>query len=210
MTKASSKRRVAADQSVDQGVSVNAAVIDAHEPEVAVLNADVIQVSANGDAPHLLAFGKEVPDDLGAIAFPAFTYDPDALAGSGRDDYGNTLPHVRNESTAKIVAMLVACGARPVDIAIHLDIRPRQLERCYRHELEHGAFPHNMQVAKTILDRAKLGDPRFSMFWAKSRMGWQEGGPPPADDDDIPLMTAQDLKRLVRGEKPVKEDMTSE
>lgn len=182
--------------------SPNAAVIP---PQVAIVNDDVLQPLHDGCNGMLLEFGREMPPDLGAFDFSALKYDSSIRSAAGVDELGRTIPHVRNEATARIVSMLVACGARPIDIAIHLDIRPGQLNECYRHELEHGAFPHHMQVAKTILDRAKLGDPRFSLFWAKSRMGWREGDSV-IEEEDAPLMTAESLRQLVRGSRLVSDN----
>ena len=180
-------------------------IADSNAPQVAALNPDVISAHDDCDG-MLLEFGKQLPPDLGAFDFSALKYDSGIKSAAGVDELGRTIPHVRNEATARIVSMLVACGARPIDIAIHLDIRPGQLNECYRHELEHGAFPHHMQVAKTILDRAKLGDPRFSLFYAKSRMGWKEGDESLIEEDDAPLMTAESLRQLVRGPRLVSDN----
>lgn len=156
-------------------------------------------VSRETAGPAFLPFGEEPPPDLGAFSFPV---SRGTAALAGRDDLGRAIPHVRNEATARVVSALVACGATDIDIAVHLDIRPGQLRASYAHELEHGAFPHSMQVAKAILDRAKLGDPRFALFWAKARMGWKENDDKAdAPEDESLTVGAAQLKLLVRGAK---------
>lgn len=120
--------------------------------------------------------GAEVlpPDDGSGDNIPLSHYKGVALANVGRDRHGRVIPHKRSEVTARKVALWVAGGATPNDIAVRLNIRPGLVKECYGLELEYGQGQVNMDMAGSIIKRAKKSD-RLAVFYAKARMGWRDG-----------------------------------
>ena len=84
-------------------------------------------------------------------------------------------PHKPSETTRKMVTSAIGMGLDQTAIGALLDITPKTLRKCYRHELDTGASKANFSVAKSLYDRASGGkDTIASIFWLKARAGWQD------------------------------------
>ena len=84
-------------------------------------------------------------------------------------------PHKPSETTRKMVTSAIGMGLDQTAIGALLDITPKTLRKCYRHELDTGAAKANFSVAKSVYDRASGGkDTIASIFWLKARAGWQD------------------------------------
>ena len=82
-------------------------------------------------------------------------------------------PHCPTDKTRHMVEEAVGMGLEQVKIAQLLDIAPKTLRRCYRHELDVGVTKANLSVAKTLHKRATSGkDTIAGIFWRKARAGW--------------------------------------
>lgn len=135
---------------------------------------------ASGSPPSDYIPASEDSDD----DIPLSHYKGVALANVGRDRHGRVIPHKRSEIVARKVALWVAGGATPNDIAVRLNIRPGLVKSCYGKELEFGQGQINMDMAGHIIRRAKKSD-RVAIFYAKARMGWRDGEQQPLD---VPML----------------------
>jgi len=93
-----------------------------------------------------------------------------------------------SEDQRQFVKSLAAFGVLQEQIARRLGIRSlKTLRRHFRKELDWGALEANLNVTKTLYKMATSGEhPGASMFWMKSRCGWNDRpnfnpfpGPPP-------------------------------
>ena len=112
-----------------------------------------------------------MPDAAHGVAGTALVRS--ARAGAGRDENGDDKPHFRSEFTAGQVSAMAAVGFRLQEIAIALDIRPRQITEHYARELEAAPIGANLEVAMKMLALAKSGANFKAMqFWLERRAGW--------------------------------------
>jgi len=132
----------------------------------------------------LLADSTPVSEDFSDDDIPLQHYKGTALMHVGRDAAGKVIPHHRSEVTARKVAVWIAGGAVVNDIAVRLNIRPGLVKQCYGRELEFGQGQVNMDMAGSIIKRAKKSD-RMAIFYAKARMGWRDGEQAATD---VPLL----------------------
>jgi hypothetical protein len=104
-----------------------------------------------------------------------------SAARSGKDQSGRIIPHSPTDRVRALVKQWVATGATEGEIAVLLNIRPGQLRQHYPRELEVGKTEVDMAVGGAIIKKAKSGDPRMAIFYAKARMGWRDGESKPID-----------------------------
>jgi hypothetical protein len=71
---------------------------------------------------------------------------------------------------------LVACGFTTDSIAVITEIPATTIERHFAWELANGKTIVDSKVLGGIVDRAIEGDKTMSIFYAKSRAGWRDGG----------------------------------
>lgn len=94
---------------------------------------------------------------------------------------GKVIPHTPTPRVRALVKQWVATGADENEIAVLLNIRPGHLRQHYARELEIGKTEIDMAVGGAIISKAKKGDPRMAIFYAKARMGWRDGDSKPLD-----------------------------
>ncbi len=93
-----------------------------------------------------------------------------ALKDVGRDANGKTIPHIRTDAVAKIVASWVARGASENFICTALNMRPGLLRELYANELAHGAEIANLEVAGAAYDMAvSRTSEQMTKFWLERR-----------------------------------------
>ena len=91
-------------------------------------------------------------------------------------------PHCPTDKTKHMVEEAVGMGLEQVKIAQLLDIAPKTLRRCYRHELDVGVIKANLSVAKALHKRAVSGNDTIAkIFWLKARAGWVDTKTPDAN-----------------------------
>ena len=104
-------------------------------------------------------------------------------------------PFTPSQEQRGLVKSMAAVGIPHEDIARKVGVRsPKTLRKHFRPELHLGVMEANYRVGTTLFQMATSGEhPGVTMFWMKSRNGWQErpafepaSGPPP------PFVVAQD------------------
>jgi hypothetical protein len=92
------------------------------------------------------------------------------------------------EELRALVKSLAAFGIPHDSIALKIGVRSsKTLRKYFRQELDLGAMEANYRVVKTLFGMATSGEhPGATIFWAKTRCGFQErsafepaSGPPP-------------------------------
>jgi hypothetical protein len=80
------------------------------------------------------------------------------------------------EEQRRLVKSMAAVGIRQEDIAVVLGLRSvKTLRKHFSKELDCGRIEANGQVAQTLFDLATSGVcVAATIFWAKTRMGFQE------------------------------------
>ena len=92
--------------------------------------------------------------------------------------------HEPTDTNKQLVKALSAYGAKHTDICARIGVNQDTLRKYYREELDFGAVEANAKVAETLYQLASgkamergatwSDVSRAAMFWAKTRMGWQE------------------------------------
>jgi hypothetical protein len=73
------------------------------------------------------------------------------------------------------VKTLAAVGIEPIDIARYEGMSEKTLHKHYAKEIFRGPLEANAKVGKTLLEMATNGESvAASIFWQKSRCGWNE------------------------------------
>jgi hypothetical protein len=80
------------------------------------------------------------------------------------------------EEQRRYVKSMAAYGIPQPDIAVVVGLRSvKTLRKHFTMELERGRIEANCQIAQTLFDVAKSGEcVAATIFWAKTRMGFQE------------------------------------
>jgi hypothetical protein len=76
------------------------------------------------------------------------------------------------------VRSLAARGVPQESIAAIIGCDAKTLRKYCRHELDRGMAEANSQVIGALFENAIRGNIAAQIFWAKTRMGWQEGKVP--------------------------------
>lgn len=84
------------------------------------------------------------------------------------------IQHEPTDENREKVRTLSAMGTRFEDIALELEINTDTLTKYYRKELDKGRITANAKVAQGLYNQAINGNVSASMFWLKTRAGWQE------------------------------------
>jgi len=83
------------------------------------------------------------------------------------------------------VQKLAGLGIRQDDIAESLNISAKTLRKHFRAQLSKGMIEANEQVMDILFKMATSGsNTTATIFWAKTRCGFRETGPPPAVEED--------------------------
>lgn len=147
--------------------------------------------SHSGDEPQDMGSvslsPNQDPQDMGSAtgttlvpAAELSAYKGYPLKDVGRDAKGMVIPHRRDESIAKRIAIWVAGGADVNYIAVKLNLRPGLLKREYTKELLLGTEQVHQEVHEHLLQRVKKSD-RVAIFYAKAKMGYRDGDSRPAE-----------------------------
>lgn len=107
-------------------------------------------------------------------------------------------PHEPNDKTRSEVEALSSFGIPQDDIAEYLGVNAKTLRKHYRDELDKSEVKANAKVGqflfsaasgKAIEKGANYSDcVRAAMFWAKTRMGWQENKGPENDQKPVTVV----------------------
>jgi hypothetical protein len=101
--------------------------------------------------------------------------------------------HVPTDKTRAEVSALCAYGVPQEEISVYIGIDAKTLRKHYRAELDSARAKANAKVRRFLFEAA-TGDAmkngatfadclRGSMFWAKTQMGFRDGGEPVEKSD---------------------------
>lgn len=86
--------------------------------------------------------------------------------------------HVPSEESRRMVRTMAACGLKPDQMSLVLNIPTEELERVYFREIKTGALEANVQVGSTILgiaiDRNHPQCMQAATFWQRAMAGWRD------------------------------------
>src|SRR6185295_15081351 len=82
------------------------------------------------------------------------------------------------------VRRLAGVGVQQHDIAAIVDCDEKTLRKHFRIELNRGAAEANAAAASYLFAKVREGNVTAQIFWAKTRLRWQEG--PPTLKDPVP------------------------
>ena len=88
-----------------------------------------------------------------------------------------------NKETAKQVQAMAQYGVPQDKIALLVGIAPMTLVRLYRNEIDRGSTTANLNIVKTLYQKAMGGDTASLIFWCKARLGWSDRGPNKGNED---------------------------
>lgn len=80
----------------------------------------------------------------------------------------------RDESIAKQIEMMVACGLPVEEIGNIVDISKSTIQKYYRKEVDSGHAKANVKVAGALFNSAIRGNTTAQIFWLKTRARWRE------------------------------------
>ena len=86
------------------------------------------------------------------------------------------------------VERMYGLGLRETDIADILNISPKTLRKHFRKELKLGQHMMNDKVLTRLYEQATRGHVAATIFWAKTRCGWQTRPTSPPDPPDVPYI----------------------
>ncbi len=90
-------------------------------------------------------------------------------------------PTVWSERERGQVVKMAACGIPREAIARIMGISTQRLRNEFEEDLLKGSTLANYAVAKSLFEMAtRGGNVTAAIFWAKTRMGWRDRGPPSA------------------------------
>jgi hypothetical protein len=81
---------------------------------------------------------------------------------------------VATDEARQRVQYMAGIGLQQEHIAKIVGCAPKTLRRCFRDELDRGIAHGHALVAKCLFNLIKSGNVPATLFYLKTRMGWQE------------------------------------
>jgi hypothetical protein len=81
---------------------------------------------------------------------------------------------VATDEARQRVQYMAGIGLQQEHIAKIVGCAPKTLRRCFRDELDRGIAHAHALVAKCLFNLIKSGNVPATLFYLKTRMGWQE------------------------------------
>ena len=121
----------------------------------------------------------------------------DGIGAPGGD--GAMTQGVRFEPTdeqRRIIKAMSGFGVPQDDIALLLDIDPKTLRKHLQAELDRGSIEATAKVGQSLFRMATEGNNvAAAIFWMKARAGWREKHEVKVIEDDLSLLTDEELEQ---------------